>query len=84
MATTFFIELATAHVEHIAALIIGGLIAAPFGGYIVRYVHPRGSWLALACWSAHSRCSNLSGHSDNPSRQAAANQRHASATLGLV
>ena len=41
VATTFFIELATAHVEHIAALIIGGLIAAPFGGYIVRYVHPR-------------------------------------------
>jgi len=41
VATTFFIELVTAHVEHIAALIIGGLIAAPFGGYIVRYVHPR-------------------------------------------
>jgi uncharacterized membrane protein YfcA len=41
VATTFFIELATAHVEHIAALIIGGLLAAPFGGYIVRYVHPR-------------------------------------------
>ena len=46
VATTFFIELATAHVEHIAALIIGGLIAAPFGGYIVRYVHPRG---LMAC-----------------------------------
>ena len=30
VATTFFIELATAHVEHIAALIIGGLLAAPF------------------------------------------------------
>ena len=29
VATTFFIELATAHVEHIAALIIGGLLAAP-------------------------------------------------------
>jgi uncharacterized protein len=41
VATTFFIELATAHVEHIAALIIGGLLAAPFGGYIVRYVRPR-------------------------------------------
>jgi uncharacterized membrane protein YfcA len=40
VATTFFIELGIAHVEHIAALIIGGLLAAPFGGYIVRHVHP--------------------------------------------
>ena len=40
VATTFFIELGMAHVEHIAALIIGGLLAAPFGGYIVRYVPP--------------------------------------------
>ena len=29
VATTFFIELGTAHVEHIAALIIGGVMAAP-------------------------------------------------------
>jgi glycosidase len=40
VATTFFIELGMAHVEHIAALIIGGLLAAPFGGYIVRHVPP--------------------------------------------
>ncbi len=32
VATTFFIELGTAHVEHIAPLIIGGVLAAPFGG----------------------------------------------------
>jgi len=38
VATTFFIELGTAHVEHIAALIIGGVMAAPFGAYIVRHV----------------------------------------------
>src|SRR5215813_1846275 len=41
VATTFFIELATAHVAHIAALIIGGLLAAPFAGYIVRHLQPR-------------------------------------------
>jgi uncharacterized membrane protein YfcA len=40
VATTFFIELGIAHVEHIAALIIGGVLAAPFGGYIVRHVQP--------------------------------------------
>jgi uncharacterized protein len=47
VATTFFIELGTAHVEHIAALIIGGVLAAPFGGYIVRYVHSRALMAAV-------------------------------------
>ena len=42
------------------------------------------SWLASACWSARSRCSNLSDHSDNPSRQRRRIIRHPSATLGLV
>jgi uncharacterized protein len=40
VATTFFIELGLAHVEHIAALVIGGVLAAPFGAYIVRHVQP--------------------------------------------
>ena len=40
VATTFFIELGTAHIEHIAALIIGGVLAAPFGAYVVRHVPP--------------------------------------------
>ena len=40
VATTFFIELGMAHVEHIAALIIGGLLAAPLGGYVVRHMRP--------------------------------------------
>jgi hypothetical protein len=41
VATTFFIELATTHAAHIAALVIGGLLAAPLGGYVVRYTRPR-------------------------------------------
>lgn len=40
VATTFFIELGLAHAEHIVALIIGGVMAAPFGAYIVRRVRP--------------------------------------------
>ena len=40
VATAFFIELGTAHIEHIAALIIGGVLAAPFGAYVVRHVPP--------------------------------------------
>jgi uncharacterized membrane protein YfcA len=40
VATTFFIELGLAHAEHIVALIIGGVMAAPFGAYVVRHVKP--------------------------------------------
>jgi uncharacterized membrane protein YfcA len=41
VATTFFIELGTAHVEHILALMVGGILAAPFGAYVARYLPPR-------------------------------------------
>ncbi|MET0567767.1 MAG: sulfite exporter TauE/SafE family protein [Hyphomicrobiaceae bacterium] len=41
VATTFFIELGMAHIQHIAALMLGGILAAPFGAYVVRYVSPR-------------------------------------------
>jgi uncharacterized membrane protein YfcA len=40
VATTFFIELGIAHADHIVALIIGGVLAAPFAGYITRHVQP--------------------------------------------
>ena len=41
VATTFFVELGTAHVQHILALMVGGILAAPFGAYVTRYVPPR-------------------------------------------
>jgi uncharacterized membrane protein YfcA len=41
VATTFFIELGTAHVQHILALMAGGVLAAPFGAYVARYLPPR-------------------------------------------
>ena len=47
VATTFFVELGIAHVEHIVALIMGGVLAAPFGGYIVRHVQPRALMAAV-------------------------------------
>lgn len=40
VSTTFFIELGRAHLEHIAALVIGGVLAAPLGGYMVRHLRP--------------------------------------------
>lgn len=41
VASTFFIELGIAHLSHIGALIIGGVMAAPLGAFIVRYVPTR-------------------------------------------
>jgi uncharacterized protein len=37
-ATTFFIELGMVSLGQLAALIAGGLIAAPFGGWVVKHV----------------------------------------------
>jgi uncharacterized protein len=37
-ATTFFIELGMVSLGQLAALVIGGLIAAPFGGWVVKHV----------------------------------------------
>ena len=39
VATTFFFDLGTAHLQHILALTIGGLVAAPFGAIVVRRVN---------------------------------------------
>ena len=38
VASTFFIELGMAHLSHIGALIIGGVVAAPLGAFFVRYI----------------------------------------------
>ena len=40
VATTFFIELGRVLVEQIVPLIIGGVLAAPFGAYVARHVRP--------------------------------------------
>ena len=39
VATTFFVELGVAHFQHILALVLGGLMAAPFGAYLVRRIN---------------------------------------------
>jgi uncharacterized membrane protein YfcA len=40
-ATTFFVTLGAAPLYELAALVLGGVIAAPFGGWVVRYIAPR-------------------------------------------
>ena len=56
-ASTFFIELGASPLPSLAALVIGGVIAAPFGGWAVKHVPTRALMvaigillLALAVW----------------------------------
>jgi hypothetical protein len=40
-ATTFFIELGASPLYELTALVLGGVIAAPFGGWVVKHIRPR-------------------------------------------
>jgi uncharacterized protein len=40
-ATTFFVTLGAAPLYELAALVLGGIIAAPLGGWVVKYIAPR-------------------------------------------
>jgi uncharacterized protein len=40
-ATTFFVTLGAAPLYELAALVLGGIIAAPFGGWAVKHISPR-------------------------------------------
>ena len=40
-ATTFFIELGLSPLSHLLPLVLGGVLAAPFGGWAVKLVSPR-------------------------------------------
>jgi uncharacterized membrane protein YfcA len=40
-ATTFFVELGAAHLQHLVPLILGGVLAAPVGGWAVKRVSAR-------------------------------------------
>jgi uncharacterized membrane protein YfcA len=47
-ATTFFVELGASPLYELAALVVGGVLAAPFGGWIVKHVRPRPLMTAVA------------------------------------
>lgn len=46
-ATTFFVELGASPLYELAALVVGGLIAAPLGGWVVKHVPARGLMVAV-------------------------------------
>jgi uncharacterized membrane protein YfcA len=46
-ATTFFAELGAVPLDHFVPLVLGGVLAAPFGGWVVRHVPARGLMTAV-------------------------------------
>lgn len=48
-ATTFFVELGASPWRELLALVIGGLLAAPLGGWAVKYIPPRVLMVAVGC-----------------------------------
>ena len=46
-ATTFFVELGASPLEHLIPLVVGGVLAAPFGGWTVKHVPARALMLAV-------------------------------------
>jgi len=48
-ATTFFAELGAVPLDHFIPLVLGGVLAAPFGGWIVKHVPARGLMTAVGC-----------------------------------
>ena len=46
-ATTFFAELGVMPLDHFVPLVLGGVLAAPFGGWIVKHVPARGLMTAV-------------------------------------
>ena len=46
-ATTFFAELGASPLEYLIPLVIGGVLAAPFGGWIVKHVLARGLMIVV-------------------------------------
>jgi uncharacterized membrane protein YfcA len=46
-AATFFVELGASPLEHLLPLVLGGVLAAPFGGWAVEHIWPRTLMVAV-------------------------------------
>jgi uncharacterized membrane protein YfcA len=46
-AATFFAELGASPLEHLVPLVLGGVLAAPFGGWAVKHVPARALMIAV-------------------------------------
>jgi uncharacterized membrane protein YfcA len=48
-ATTFFVELGAAPLQYLVPLVLGGVLAAPVGGWAVKHVSSRALMVAVGC-----------------------------------
>lgn len=48
-ATTFFVELGASQLHHLVPLILGGVLAAPVGGWAVKHISARALMTAVGC-----------------------------------
>ena len=48
-ATTFFVELGASPWRELLALILGGVLAAPLGGWVVKYITARALMIGVGC-----------------------------------
>ena len=46
-AATFFVELGASPLEHLVPLVLGGVLAAPFGGWAVKHIWPQTLMVAV-------------------------------------
>src|SRR6185312_4364583 len=46
-ATTFFVELGAAPLRHLLPLVLGGVLAAPFGGWMVKRIPAKALMIAV-------------------------------------
>jgi uncharacterized membrane protein YfcA len=46
-AATFFVELGASPLEHLIPLVLGGVLAAPFGGWAVKHIPAQALMLAV-------------------------------------
>ena len=48
-ATTFFVELGASPWKELLALVLGGMLAAPLGGWVVKHIPARTLMIAVGC-----------------------------------
>ena len=48
-ATTFFVELGASPWRELLALVVGGMLAAPLGGFVVKHISPRVLMVLVGC-----------------------------------
>jgi hypothetical protein len=57
VSATFLLSMGVQHLQIVAGLLIGGMMAAPVAAILVKRVKSAGCWWPSACWCWGSACS---------------------------